>query len=391
MKVLFFTNENFPSNRPMISQLWNRNMTSLGNSIVYIMKGKSKTIVSMYWERNKIFIFPKFRNRIVEFFIGNPSYLFFLFIIGLFSKYDILHVHNGASEGFIASILKKIRRIKFSYTYTFPFIMSLHIKIQNSSLLLRLYYKILIFFFKQSLKISDTVLPISDYLKMMLTERFNILPSKQFIVSEAASDHFLNYRNENISSNGTLKMAYVGSLGKVRNPEFLISVFESVAENIKDVEFIILGWADKPSEYEYFINLIKNSSRNKQIKFLGKLPYEDVPRVISSCNIGVSPIIPKEIYIVSTPTKCIEYLALGIPVVANIEIPDQKFILESSKGGLLAKYEIDDFAEKIVYLLKRKDLRISCGINGRQWIIENRTFEKISNVLNEHLKNVIRK
>lgn len=357
---------------------------------MFVMKGNARFIIKKQWGENQVIIFPIIKNRFVDLFLGNTAYMFFLLFKGLFARYDLLHVHNGASEGFISMLIKKIRRRnKFSYGYTFPFIQALEIKIINSSLIKRLYYKSRIYLFKQSLISADIVFPISKHLGKELSSTLDISPVKQFIVSEAASEVFLKYVHIQNPQDSKLRLIYIGSLAKVRNPEFIIRVFEIVSEKIENIELLILGWADKNEETVEFMNLIKNSVKSSQIRFVGKVPYEEVPAYIASCHVGLSPIIPTDIYLVSTPTKCIEYLSLGIPVVANYEIPDQNFVIAQSSGGLLTKYNVDDFAEKILCLLQNKELRQLCGNNGKRWIAENRTFERLAVDLNIQLKKII--
>jgi glycosyltransferase involved in cell wall biosynthesis len=365
-------------------------MSLLGNLIVYVMRGDTRFITKKKWGTNDIIVCPMFKNRFADLMVGIPFYLSFLFFFGLLNKYDLLHVHNGATEGRIAIAIKKIKRIKFSYTYTFPFTAALKEKIKTSGFLRTLYYRLLIYYYEQNILKSHVVMPISELLGQEIIRTLSVPPDKHFILSEAASDLFLNYRSENISGSGKLQIAYVGHLGKLRSPEFIIRVFELVAEKIENVELLILGWADKQDELTQFKVLLNRSAKRAQINFIGKVPYEEVPRYLASCNIGISPIIPKDIYLVSTPTKCIEYLSLGIPVVANSEIPDQKHVIEQSGGGLLVKYDVCDFSEKIIYLLERSDIMLELGRKGKLWVYENRSFEKIAIPLNIRLQALIK-
>lgn len=53
------------------------------------------------------------------------------------------------------------------------------------------------------------------------------------------------------------------------------------------------------------------------VTITGRVPYEDVPKLLASAHIGLN-IMPDEYpYNIQTSTKLIEYLALGIPVISN--------------------------------------------------------------------------
>ena len=100
--------------------------------------------------------------------------------------------------------------------------------------------------------------------------------------------------------------------------------------------------------------------------------------LISDCDIGISPIKPNKRYIVSTPTKTIEYLSCGLPVVCNKEILDQKHIIQKSNGGLAVSYDENKFTKAIMYIIDNKDIYQKMSKNGKKWIFDNRTYNDLS-------------
>ena len=115
----------------------------------------------------------------------------------------------------------------------------------------------------------------------------------------------------------------------------------------------------------------------------------EVPSVISGSFIGVSPIPPRDFFINSTPTKVIEYLALGIPVVANTEIIDQEKIIEKSGGGIGVKYSEQQFANALIWLLNNPEHAKKMGDKGRKWIINNRTNEKMAQLIEDRYMQLL--
>lgn len=88
--------------------------------------------------------------------------------------------------------------------------------------------------------------------------------------------------------------------------------------------------------------------------FTGQLPRKKAWELVKCADVCVSPIYPHEIFNVSVPTKLLEYMSLGRPVVANNQ-PMQKYLLEKSDAGLCVNYDEDEFANAILYLLKNPE------------------------------------
>ena len=99
-----------------------------------------------------------------------------------------------------------------------------------------------------------------------------------------------------------------------------------------------------------------------------------MPNILSILDLTISPIPPVDAYLVSSPTKTIESIGLGIPVIGNKEIEDQHKIITNSGCGFSINYNTDDFYEaciKIMNLSNTDDFKKK-GIN---YIKNNRSYE----------------
>ena len=66
-----------------------------------------------------------------------------------------------------------------------------------------------------------------------------------------------------------------------------------------------------------------------------------------------------------------EAFVLGKPVVA-FDLGGPKEMIEDSGGGLLAKpFYINDFAEKVTYLVENPAEARKMGLMGRRWVEKN--------------------
>ncbi len=100
--------------------------------------------------------------------------------------------------------------------------------------------------------------------------------------------------------------------------------------------------------------------------------------MLASADICLSPIHRSPILDVGSPTKLIEYLALGMPVVAN-DHPEQKVILQASRAGVCVPWGAQYFARAVRWLMRRSPAeREAMGSRGRAWVETNRTYALIA-------------
>ena len=105
----------------------------------------------------------------------------------------------------------------------------------------------------------------------------------------------------------------------------------------------------------------------------GWLPQPEALRLLACAELAWSPVPRGPLFDVSSPTKAVEYLGLGLPCVGN-DIPDQQLVLERSGGGLCVSMTPQAFAEASLALLSDADLARQMGESGRRWVREHRDY-----------------
>jgi glycosyltransferase involved in cell wall biosynthesis len=102
--------------------------------------------------------------------------------------------------------------------------------------------------------------------------------------------------------------------------------------------------------------------------------------------VAVCPVPPYSFYRMSSPIKLYEYMAMGKPVVANVEITEHREVLEESGGGILVSHGPQGFAAGIRTLLEDTSGAAEMGERGRTWVLKNRTYELLADRLNKRLQ-----
>ncbi len=90
---------------------------------------------------------------------------------------------------------------------------------------------------------------------------------------------------------------------------------------------------------------------------------------------------PEPNYIESFPTKLLEYMAAGLPVIAS-NFPLWKEIIEGNNCGLTVNpLNPREIAKAVEYLLEQSDEARKMGENGRKAVVEKYNWETESRKL----------
>lgn len=172
---------------------------------------------------------------------------------------------------------------------------------------------------------------------------------------------------------GRRVVGYLGSLGRARDPEFLLSSLRLLRELEPTAMLLLVG--DAPSEEErcWLRARIADSGLAEHVHLTGWLPQAEALRWLACAELAWSPVPRGPLFDVSSPTKAVEYLALGLPCVGN-DIPDQQLVLTQSGGGICVPMEIEAFAHASMRLLDDPRAARTMASAGKSWVQQHRDY-----------------
>ena len=173
---------------------------------------------------------------------------------------------------------------------------------------------------------------------------------------------------------GRRVVLYLGSVAQSRQSGFLLDVAALLRERLPEVLLVIAGDAPSRDEMAWMRREIAGRALEEHVLLTGWLPQRAALGYAVRAEVGLSPIPRGRLFDVSSPTKLVEYLALGIPGVAN-DIPDQAQVVEASGAGLCVPMRAGAFAEATLGLLSDRTLAASLGGRGPGWVRANRSYD----------------
>ena len=183
-------------------------------------------------------------------------------------------------------------------------------------------------------------------------------------------------------------MIYIGTLLKTRQLDFLVRVLVEVQKQVPDAVLLFVGPEELPGDLAVLEDAASELGVSDSVIFTGGLPREEALRHVAASAVTLSPFFPTPILNSTSPTKLIEYMALGKPVVAN-DHPEQKLVIEESNGGLCVPYEESAFADAIIELMQSPDQALSMGQRGKEWVFANRTYSLIAEALEAEYMEIL--
>ncbi|MCH7343706.1 glycosyltransferase [Pelomonas sp. CA6] len=180
---------------------------------------------------------------------------------------------------------------------------------------------------------------------------------------------------------GRRVLAYLGVMGPARQSDFLLEVLRELNGLLPPSEppplLLLIGDAPSPDEQDWLRRCIADSGLAQQVWLTGWLPQAEALALLREAELGLSPVPRGELYDVSSPTKAVEYLALGLPCVGN-DIPDQRLVLERSGAGLCVPMQARPFAQACACILNDPALAAELAAKGPPWVAAHRGYERLA-------------
>jgi glycosyltransferase involved in cell wall biosynthesis len=157
-------------------------------------------------------------------------------------------------------------------------------------------------------------------------------------------------------------------------------VLELVRRRIPSTRLVFVGKGEMPEDEQRLQVEASRLGLGEAISITGWLPMHKAWQFVRRADVCVSPYYPVPILNSTSPTKLIEYMAFGKPVVGNRH-PEQSAILEASGAGFVCAWDEQAFADAIVRVLENAELAVTMGLAGRRYVREHRTHDVMTELV----------
>lgn len=180
-------------------------------------------------------------------------------------------------------------------------------------------------------------------------------------------------------------IAYVGSFGGWYLTDEMLEFFKTARATDPNTFILILTQRDAVS----VSSLLAERGFADKDYYVGTVTPGELPKYLSAADAAISFIKPCYSKLSSSPTKIAEYLAAGVPIIANRDVGDvDKLIEENYVGALIADFSHDAYLKGLKQVEKLGDVRDRCRtIAVKEFDLEKIGGERYRLLYNKLLRN----
>lgn len=149
---------------------------------------------------------------------------------------------------------------------------------------------------------------------------------------------------------GVPLVAYLGTLDHMRRLDLVVDALQLVRERHPAAQLLLIGGSPDRRDIDQLQAHARARGLAEAVHITGWLPGPQAWQLLRGADAAISYIPRGVMYDYSSPTKLLEYLALGMPSVGN-DSPDQLHVLSRSEAGWLAGNTPAALAEALTAIL----------------------------------------
>ena len=403
LNIIFISSDKYPPIRPAARVIFQEAFAKRGHQVDWLVQAKepstNPSVVNRTEEKNigngVAYIAPTYvgtsrLGRLKKHMIDLANDLR-IFPLMRKNRYNVIQVKDKYLSAIPALIVAKLYRVKFFYWLAFPHTEASIHQANNKFARYRYYYWIRGYFLKTLLyrvilPLSDHIFVQSDQMKLDIIKegvdahKMTPVPGSvdlddiPYRTATNGSDLFLNDKHKNI--------VYLGTLNRMRQLGVIFEAFQLVVQKHPEARLFILGAGDTEDDESYLKELVNTLNIKDEVTFTGFIPMTRAWEYIRASTVCLSPYYPTPILLSTSPTKLIEYMAMGKAVVGN-EHPEQQQVLDESGAGICVPWDKNAFADAIGALCDDPLKAEEMGRCGRVFVENNRTNKVMSDRVEE--------
>ena len=178
---------------------------------------------------------------------------------------------------------------------------------------------------------------------------------------------------------------FMGTLYPFSGIDHILKNFHLLQNKIKQIKFVIIGGGP---DFNRLKSLSNELQLNKNIIFTGFVEQKKIPEYIAIADICLNPFVINTLTDRVIPTKILEYLACGKPVLST-PLKGTVELLPNENYGIVYS-QLDDFISSIEKLLQNKAHLDKLGENGFSYVKKNHYWDSLADQLIKIFDNLIK-
>lgn len=172
------------------------------------------------------------------------------------------------------------------------------------------------------------------------------------------------------------RFVYLGDLASVRSPEIMVQAIAMAAHSEPGIRLDLVGDALELTDRKSIRKSIEELGQSSRVRVTGWTAVSTARELARGASAGLSMVPRSPTLDLSSPTKLVEYFALGLPVLAN-DSPDQASLL-AAIGADTVNCNAEDLAAAMVDVVRRPSHYREQARRGREFVNLYRGYSSIA-------------
>jgi len=392
MRLLFATVEPCPTFRPDVAALFGKFLPRYGVTSDVVAERAPDVAGEICWGGGEALLVASGGGRPRRYAANLAHFARSLFAADA-KKYHAIQVRDMPLVALFGLAAARLKRLRFFYWMSFPHpegqIMLARARGLSGGLLRYLFPLVWRGWFYHFL-VYRIVLPLADHVFVQSERMCDDLVAKGIararltpVVMGVDLEFSAPERIEPAADarlRGKRVLVYLGTLARGRRIEILFDMLRLLRMEVPDALLVLVGEAEDELQDEWLRSRAREAGVADAVLFTGWLPSQAAWGYVRAAEVGLAPYPRGSLLDSGSPTKVVEYLALGVPVVAN-DNPDQERVVREGGGGLCVPLTPGHFAQAAARLLADERLRRAMAASGHAYVRAARDYRVLAQAL----------
>ena len=399
MHILYLTAEQWPTFRADLTTLFGKYLPRFGVTCDVVTEQDVNDSNQTNWPAGKALLCKVPKSRAGQYlvkFLHQSKIL----ILADYKQYQAVQVRDMTMIALVAILMCKLKSKPFYYWLSYPQSEGQvqRAKARGMKAGIKYWFPLLQGLIGKQL-LYKLILPSADHVFVQSQNMLHMLalqgikPEKMTPVPMGVDLEMASQRpilSENVDLIGKRVLVYLGTLDRVRKIEILFGMLIIILQQAPNALLVLVGDTEDAQHRAWLKHQAEMMGIAQHIMWTGWLPTSEAWRYVAAAEIGLSPIPRGYLLDMGSPTKAVEYMALGLPVVMN-DNPDQVLVAQESDAARCIPLEPMQFANAVLTLLNDENLKKTMQKKGIDYVNKARGYHQIANSVSAKYHQLIAK
>ena len=226
---------------------------------------------------------------------------------------------------------------------------------------------------------ADTVVTLSEALRQELI-RWGVETGKVTLIPNAVDiNKFVPQRcdrelKQKLGLQGKFVVGFIGSLKDYEGLDLLVEAVGQLASSGLSIGLLVVGDGYSRPRLEE----VAAAWGRECVVFVGRVPFAEVNRYYTICDVCAFPRRGYQVCRYVPPLKPLEAMAMEKPVIVSSLLPLLEMVEDGNTGLVCGVDDGESLQAAIARLYQHPSMAATLGKKARQWVEENRSWEKIA-------------